>query len=329
MAGSKMDAATYAAYVQFSTNKHLLVEGPHDKILFTLLQDELYRRSGRPRRAFRIDIDTAEDLICPGTALGNREKVESVCDLVVGSSYADKLVGFVDREFRGFERGDVLRDSLESHRVLGRLVWSRGHSIENYVFDFELLREVARDLSPTPYFVNALDLFSDVFEGAVRLACAISLAADAANLIKRARASIRWEMIRLLPSAVEPNFEEWNSILNSLGFTSSDAESFLDNVSGWLRKVETADFRVVRWMCHGHIGFCMIWAVYVGCLVETCRQHGLPKPEAEAAKFLRTREGDRFHTSASWWVRRALGNQCVYPIEVLKLIGWDAIPETE
>jgi hypothetical protein len=126
--------AEFRNFLMMSHDKHLLVEGIDDKIAFKLLFEEL---SGK----HDIKIDTAERLINFERPLGNREKVEEICRTVTGRSFADKLVGFVDREFREFEWDNDIRDNLGQHKVDGRLVWSRGHSIENYFFDFIILRE--------------------------------------------------------------------------------------------------------------------------------------------------------------------------------------------
>lgn len=81
-----------------------------------------------------------------------RERVEYVCAKALNTPEARKLVGFVDREFREFEQGDTLRDLLDGHQTVGRVVWSRGHSIENYNLDGYILRQSLRNHSK--YYVT-------------------------------------------------------------------------------------------------------------------------------------------------------------------------------
>ena len=141
----KYNPAAYRIYLQLSEKKHVLVEGKSEKIAFRNLKYEL------DIDIDELEIDSAEYLIefedSEGhpQKLGNREKVEEISKIVVAESqnlenngrepYADKFIGFVDREYREFQVSNSIQDLLNCHRVSDRLVWSRGHSIENYLFE--------------------------------------------------------------------------------------------------------------------------------------------------------------------------------------------------
>ena len=115
----------YHHYIRFSTKRHILVEGRDDKRLLKALLNELI---GEP--AMRtVEIDTAEQLIGFDEIAENRKKVEAVNDRIANKPYGNKIVCFVDREFRGFDL-DRMHDDVGEHRVSGRLVWTRGHSVE-------------------------------------------------------------------------------------------------------------------------------------------------------------------------------------------------------
>ena len=89
----------YKAKIIMSSLKHLLVEGKTDERLFKLLLSEL------PGSKHHIVVECAE-LIRNSSAMSNREKVEAICNGLSGSSHCDKITGFVDREFRGFDIGE-------------------------------------------------------------------------------------------------------------------------------------------------------------------------------------------------------------------------------
>jgi len=48
---------------------------------------------------------------------------------------AERSIGFVERELRYFDLEDCIHDLIGDHKAVNHLVWSRGHSIENYFFE--------------------------------------------------------------------------------------------------------------------------------------------------------------------------------------------------
>jgi len=324
MAGSHYDPESYRSYLRFSHDRHLLVEGSDDKRVFTLFLDELHQvHSGIQ---FNVIVDSAEHLIDFGNIITNREKVEAICLSVSDLPYAGRLVGFVDRDFREFDRAPLLQDRIGAHKVSGRLVWSRGHSIENYYFEFDILRSSLRTFSVTDKFCNALSLFEAVFEQAIRLACAASLAGEELQQLKLVKASVRQEIFQLrndtnVTVALDP--AKWKENLTRYHRVSLDiAEKLTERFQFWSERVDESDFCAVRWMCHGHIGLAFIWAVYSRCVLESCQQKGYSKQEAaaEAQRVLKAEESVRFNACAELWVRKALGDHCSYPAEVFRLL---------
>lgn len=317
----------YLSLLRISRRGHLLVEGRSDKQPFAIFLDEFSRRTTAASPG-RIDIDSAEDLIKFDTA-GNREKVETVCEHAASKPYAKKMVGFVDREFRGFERNPRLLDSIEEHEILDRLVWSRGHSIENYYFEFETLRRPLRLLSETDHCHEALDLFKMVFEKTVRLACAASLAAQQIKRPTLIKSSVSRQIFRIQTdgkTSLRTDLETWHRELTKrFQCSSRKAKQFVELFQSWEKRVESADFDVARWMCHGHIGLAFIWAIYSRCVLEICRKQGYDKKGAatEAQRVLSANESLRFNACAEEWVSRSLSGHCSYPVEVFTLFGFD------
>lgn len=327
MSGAAFDPASYRTWLRMSRDRHLLVEGRDDKQVFELFLEALSRHPNSAESIRGVVIDVAENLIDFGTGVGNREKVERVCESVSGSRWAERLVGFVDRDFRGFERGAVLRDSLQEHRVSGRVVWSRGHSIENYYFDFDTLRQPLCALSDCPEFRKALSLFEVVFEPTVRLACAASLAGEQLGKLGLVKGSADQAIFEICPGEEGPlavDVGKWRGILTGRHHATSElAQQLVERFLLWNAKVRTCDFRVVRWLCHGHVGLAYIWAAYSACVLEACRREGYGPGDAarEARRVLQLRWSARFGACAGEWVRRALGNHCLYPVEVFRLLG--------
>ena len=318
----------YRLYLQQSKKHHLLVEGSTDKRLFGRLLEELYGKD------HGIMVDSAEQLIeCSASNAGNAGAVEDMCASVSGKPYADLLVGFVDREYRDFDTNEALRDQISKHKVVGRLVWSRGHSIENYYFDFSMLEEPLRTFSVTEYFDEALRLFKGIFEATIRLACAVSLVeADALHLglikkldivrdsvlsdnNKRKSALMIDEDISLDFITVQEN------LVQKYNLSLEVATKVTTKLQSYLGRVESADFDVVRWLCRGHTGFRFVWRVYGYCVFTVCSRKQGVDPNKEASHALSADEALRFNICAESWVRKSLGNQNAYPLEVLRLLG--------
>src|SRR5260370_11118535 len=180
----------YSIYVRMSRRNHLLLEGKSDRRLFLELFESLVK-SGRSRDGFATtDIETAEALLSSETPMGNREKVEQVSAAIGATDYAVRFAGFVDREFRGFELQDTILDTVGGHKVSGRLVWSRGHSVENYGFRYSLMREVFKIFTGSDQYGSALLLFESVFDSTLRSACAAAFAGldlDKLHLVRHRR----------------------------------------------------------------------------------------------------------------------------------------------
>lgn len=330
MTGLSFTPADYRGYIRYSHQRHILVEGADDKRVFELLLDESAEKNFLQIHRENIKIDTAEYLIDfqeNGKKIGNREKVELICQSIFGKTYEKKFVGFVDREFREFEQIPILRDNVLGHRVLDRLVWSRGHSIENYFFDFDTLRKPLRSFSVTDNFHAALELFEQVFEQTIRIACAVSLAGNELEKIRVVQSSASREILEVVrnsKNSIKINQVTWISrFTNRLKLKPDDAGKIIERYLYWKNIVNSSEFSVVRWMCHGHIGLAFIWAAYSCCVFEVCRHvENLSEKDAnkEAQRVLMAEESVRFNMCADLWVQRALGNHCEFPSAVFELL---------
>lgn len=313
--------ATYRNMVAMSSSKFILVEGEDDKRSLMYLKQELFGREepihihGANQIEFGTDIGNRENI-------GNRERVEQICQAIKGKKYAARFVGFVDREFREFELENEITDLIDCHNTIDRLIWSRGHSIENYYFDLEILYRPLRHHSTTSFYEDALVLFGQVFEQAIRLACAIGLAAYDHGLLKPAKSSISWEILALNVHKLTINLQEWERFLiQKQKIQKIDANTVIVSFQTWLEKVSETDFKSIRWLCHGHIGITFIWATYARCLFEVCRKEGVPEPQREVRKVLGADETVRFNGCASEWAQQASNHSCEYPSDIFDYLG--------
>lgn len=307
--------AGYRNMVKMSKYKYILVEGRDDKITLKYLIEEFFGK--RPD----IHIHGAHQIRF-GSSIGNRERVENLSGSINKKEYAKRFVGFVDREFRGFSFDNKIEDVVGKHNIIDRLIWARGHSIENYYFDFLILRRTLRSFSVTPYFDDALELFERNLERVIILACAAGLAGNECGMLQIVKASIDWTLFDFDASGIIINATDWSRILNSRSMRSEDVYSFIEAFQGWLRKVIAADFSTIRWLCHGHIGITVIWAAYAKCVFEVCKKAGCENPRSEANSVLRANETVRCNGCASEWAQQALNKACEYPMEIFSLLDF-------
>jgi hypothetical protein len=218
----------YQKYVAFdSQSKHLLVEGRDDKRLFLVLLAAHFDIETRNR----IWIDCAQDLVDFDQVYENRDKVEQICWEIQLEPYAENFAGFVDREFREFEFLPCFQDNLKCHRVSGRLVWSRGHSVENYFLDYSCVEDIL--VSHLPDISNQMAdllrrLLGEQFETLVRIACAISLTGKETHRLRQIRESINAQILKMAESRVTIDPDSWKRSLAAKGIASDDTEILVE-----------------------------------------------------------------------------------------------------
>ena len=318
----------YLIKILITKNPLLLVEGKNDRHFFERLFNEVSRR-GNQLPEHNIDIaEMLQDEKMKG--MGNREKVEMICEAVTQEIVDHKLFcGFVDREFRGFKLDAEIYDTIRDHNIIGLLVWSRGHSIENYYFDIASLRKSFELSSPIQiaYVRAALNLFEDIFESILLVSCAISLAArDTEYLSKSNKGLIKqcmdWKNLYINEKRIYINSDKWKKIL----LDTEKSEKFLQKYDYWQQRIAALDWNTLRWLCHGHIGFTMFWAAYLRCLYETCaereEENNGSKMVSQVQKF---KEDTRFHFCSINWAENVLASEITYPQVVLEKLGYNQI----
>src|SRR5262249_33609637 len=129
-------------------------------------------------------VDTADLVKAPEGVIGSRALVEVVHEQANNSG--QELGALVDREFRGFDLAPAIKDTIAAHKSVGRLlVWTRGHSIENYFFRADAARAFLR------YQFSHLTIpeaeFDRLFPLFLQWAAALSLALHASGLLDRAK----------------------------------------------------------------------------------------------------------------------------------------------
>lgn len=321
---SKYLPEEYRVYLQNSIrngNKHILVEGKNDKYLITkLVQDFLGNNH-------KILVDSAENLVRRNEPIefnNNKQKIVFIANSICGKKYADGFIGFTDRELDKFEWDcdyiSELQDLLNSHDVIQRLVLSRGHSIENYIFDISILCEVLELLSTTVYAKESINLFKKNFPTSLRIACSIGLAATKAHILSKTDSTINFDLLEFSPSnEVIFKFEDWVQKLVDRQISIAQQQELRLYYDVYNTQVENASMSIVRWICHGHIGFDFLKALYERCIIEICPTIQEKTKELSEVSWLKKEK--LFYSFINSWIKKALLNQCEYPRSIFELLG--------
>jgi len=310
------DIPGYRAKVKMSSLKHLLVEGKSDKRLFTLLLGEMMGPD------HQIIVDCAE-CIKNEDPMGNRDKVEAVCNPLSMTVHAEKIVGFVDREFRGFEISDTLIDNLSTHRSANQIVWSRGHSVENYFFCLEVLKIPLRSITKTCFYEEALSLLESSLPSIIRLAAAVSMAALQTDLLSLLGRSVTSELLRPSDSRISVDQEMWlGTLQNRHQLDRTRACAALHAFQLWSSRLEGVNDDTCKWACHGHIGLSVILASYISLLKLVARQNGSSDPRGEAKDIQKLDDATMMCILGERWVSLCKSDSVDSPIETLKEIGF-------
>ena len=304
-----MTGGLYYTYLDFVTNirmsndSFILVEGSGDKNFFETLQwNARIEQRSMPCAA----VVSAEIIRSDHSGDGNRTKVERICELIEGEPFAYRLVGFVDREFRSFRFGPSIEDDLKAQRDVGRLVWSRGHSIENYFFELDTAVHPLYACTPTASVAeSSLDLLRANFARIMNIACAIGLAANDINQLQNVRGSIDVAPFTVRDSTIDWEIDKWKTRLTNTPLPSHLIGALVDRYEHWLEVSRRSDAENVRWSCDGHIGLKMIWSAYAAFVFETRQRSDVPGPNAsnQRSAVLSVREQVRFNQMAINWAR--------------------------
>lgn len=328
---AKYDPASYRIYLRVSINsknKHILVEGKDDKYLIQRLCQDFLAKNGKCTTD-TILVDSAENLTKEDELapfLNNRQKVEYIANSVIGKPYADSFIGFVDRELDKFkwdyDCNSELQDTHKSHDVIQRLVLSRGHSIENYIFDLSILCEVLEVISTTNYANPAIKLFRETFYSTLRVACSVGLAATKSQVLTKANSTIGYSLLEIVsPPEVVFKFDEWVRILVDRGISIEQEQSLRSNYTIYNEQVSRASIFLIRWICHGHIGYNFLKALYERCLLNVCPSI---RAKEELTGISWVAKEKLFYSFINCWIKKSLEEgeeECDYPTAIFELLG--------
>lgn len=297
--------AAYKTKLEITTQPVVLVEGPADVNALQRLLGET-----DPNLASSVLVDTPEMIDPPpGMGLsGNRQVIEGFCRVTkLPPEVRRRFVALTDREFRSFRRGSQWEDRRAGHHIRGRLVWTRGHSMENYYFDTDIWIQAMRScLNARVTGPNVEARFRTAFRDLVREAATLSVATKGTGLNGLAEGALNPAAVDLVPVA-RLNEVAWAANMGVLRADSARIGSLTNAMAQARRAIGRAGPIDLRWLCHGHLGLRFLWAGYCACV---CLEVGRNEGETAFA----SPSGPRENSLVYAWARSVSSGACAdYP----------------
>lgn len=253
----------YVSALAFRTSKSVLVEGPTDRRCVSRVRAELERRGIVPFGA--VVVDSANLIRGEGRAIGNRALVELIFAQAVAAGFS--LAALVDREFRDFEVGERVIDRLKGHFESGNLlVWTRGHSLENYFLDEGtakafLLFQFSDELNG-----GCFEVIHRNIAAIIQWIAAVSAGLHLVGLTERASGIASIKHWHITDGVIELSPAELVSDLQARGATPEMCAGLKAQLSSVFAVLsDDDDPEVGRWLAHGHIGFELFWSAIAVC----------------------------------------------------------------
>ena len=308
---SQYSVSGYLSALEMRTSRTLLLEGVTDWQMVSRVVNGFVEEGKLSGDS--VVIDTADLLDRTGYAMGVREFVEYVHGLSGDSG--ELLFAMVDREFRGFRFGPPPEDDISSHHLsAANCMWTRGHSIENYVLSSEAVIEYLRHNHPESVPASIYPEIHRVLELSLPWCGAVTLALAESRLLGRADGLARtdcWD-------CHQDNFQvgAYARELAARCDASFDVDEFEQNVREWHRELIGISPEVSRWVAHGHLSMGIIWATAATVLAAAGVESKIVEQIASGMRKHKLR------SAASWWQSQIEQNAIETPLPLVQwLIG--------
>jgi len=269
----------------FRSGKTLLVEGPSDRLILSQLDIKVRCEESPP-----LIIDTPDIFQVDTPAIGNRERVELVHGKLLDADTT--FAALVDREYRDFDIENTLLDSLGRHQVVnGTLFWTRGHSIENYLFTYDRILGCMHDLYAEQLNFDLRTELLTVFNSLVFESTIFSVAACRLKYLGRFEGIPTRNFWKKCDGQWQLNRDNILIDIKSRGLTSNEGGEFL-SLCDTLRPIVTQIcINEQRWIIHGHLGFSLLWSGVAALLALHGANTALTQQIAHGDQKMKLRRG--------------------------------------
>ncbi|WP_437997198.1 DUF4435 domain-containing protein [Sorangium sp. So ce185] len=255
---SSYSLSGYISVLETRTSSTLIVEGINDKKIVA----GLIRRFETLGilRARKLVVDTAEMISGSTGVCGNRAIVETVH--AQATRLGIDLFAFVDREFREFVFGPPVIDAVGGHYVAApNLIWTRGHSAENYAFHRATVEAFLSRIVPEHVDSEMSDRAVAAVPSIMRWLAALSISLARGHVVTRCNKMLSmasWEVDTSGCLALNVNAVRAQMVARCVSGTEADV--IVNDVQIFERDMQQNATDVSRWVSHGHVGSDGLWS---------------------------------------------------------------------
>ncbi|NES01848.1 MAG: DUF4435 domain-containing protein [Okeania sp. SIO2F4] len=309
----------YRNYLRISSKKHILVEGKNDKYFLERMLSYLANEIDKPELTEQVFVDSAESLIKADSGTGsNKEKVEEIANSVIDKSYSQRFIAFIDRELYLFdwdyEKTQILQDNFPGHNIEKRIIRTRGHSLENYLFELDIVSNFFNINTTIPNPQTATNLFKQIFKSVIYSACTIGLAATKSKLLQKIESGVPWrDFIELTSGEINFLLEDWLDFLtDKRNVSDSKISEIKQNYKIYIQLINQTSFEIVRWLSHGHIGYDFLKEAYIKCFMEVIKEN--------VSNIEWIGKDKMFKPLINYWFEEILSNNRMYFQEIFEML---------
>jgi hypothetical protein len=184
----------------------------------------------------------------------------------------DKLIIFIDREYNDFDINDPNIDLNPTHAGNDNLYFTRGHSMENYFFDVNVILDYIEFMHSSKLQSDYKSLIVKHWKELIIYAASISFSIYKNNLIGRSENVFEYGIWDIGANNLILNETFFKSCLQKRGIAATTTQDILTDTYNIYNILSLKD-KECRWLAHGHIGmniiFCGLARILYSCNVDT------------------------------------------------------------
>lgn len=304
----RYDIPEYIALTKMSSKARILVEGKDDRgIILGLIS--------RINPKIKFSVDSAVDIKgnCSNTAKNNRAKIEKIHLHCKEKDSHEKLFFLCDREFRKFEIDESIKDLVQDHEVDRNLVWTEGHSLENYFLSPSMLIDGFRFLTGAGQKDNALQLFEEIFYLSLREIATLTLAAKIQNCASFPSTIIQWKEISITGNSIDIG-------LRKLKPENSITERFIRSYFDVSTVIAQTPIETCARFCRGHTAVIALQRIFAACLYTTTKITDEEIARYDANLFNNIPESTIRTALSESWISGVSKGEASYPAPLVRLL---------
>ncbi|MFQ2243576.1 hypothetical protein [Aeromonas enteropelogenes] len=312
----RYDIKKYITKIKMSTRTVLLVEGKDDRAhIKNLLNITLGTN--------KIKIDTAENIKgdCSETSKNNRAKIDKIFSIVKDKNDCRNLFLLCDREYRKFRIEQNIIDDMIEHESDGNLSWTIGHSIENYFITKEIVMSAYRFLCGSYYKNEALEIFSQIYDDAIKIVVALSLASKEINSCSFPIGKVNWKLFH-----IEKNAKNFTVSFDEDAWKKQNTDDisirFLACFTDLLEIAELSDMTACERVARGHTSIIMLQRLFSFCLFYAATEDNALSPEKDANEFSNIKESNISSALCESWLSSVKSKNASYPKPLIECLAY-------